>query len=79
MVPGAKDKFGTPRFEPEVFWKLKHCVEESTCNIVGTFWHPLVIWRPVHCAPLPFLIAPLIILLQNMFQLNHYCQFHLVH
>jgi len=26
--------------EPEVFWKQTYCVEESTCDIVGTFRRP---------------------------------------
>jgi len=25
-------------FEPEVFQKQIYCIEESTCDIVGTFW-----------------------------------------
>jgi len=36
-------------FETEVFWKQTHCIEESTCDIVGTFWHSAphaVIWYP---------------------------------
>jgi len=26
-----------PMFEPEIFWKQMHCIEESTCYIDGTF------------------------------------------
>jgi len=40
MSPGAKREFGAPMFEPEVFRKKMHCIEESTCDIVGTFRHP---------------------------------------
>jgi len=36
MVPGAKSKFGTSIFEPEVFRKQMYCIEESTYDIVGT-------------------------------------------
>ena len=41
-----------PMFETEVFRKQMHCIEESTCDNVGTFWCPhshsalpAVIWR----------------------------------
>jgi len=27
-------------FEPEAFRKQMYCIEESTCEIVGTFWRP---------------------------------------
>jgi len=37
MAPGARSKFGAPIFETEVFRKQMYCIEESTCNIVGTF------------------------------------------
>jgi len=40
MAPGARNKFGTPMFEPEIFRKQMHCIEETTCDIVGTFWCP---------------------------------------
>jgi len=36
---------GIPMFEPEVFRKQIYCIEESTCDIVGTFQHPR------NCAP----------------------------
>jgi len=32
--------FGAPMFETEVFWKQMHCIEESTCDTVGTFRRP---------------------------------------
>jgi len=52
MAPGAKSKFGAPvvepapswsKFgalvvEPELFRKQIYCTEESTYDIVGTFW-----------------------------------------
>jgi len=34
-----------------------YCNEESTCNIVWTFWRPSVIRRPRHCA---LLVNPLV-------------------
>jgi len=34
-------------------------IEESTCNIVGTFRRPPVIRRPGHCAPFSPLSTPL--------------------
>jgi len=37
MVPGARSKFGAPIFESEAFRKLMHWIEESSCDIVGTF------------------------------------------
>ena len=64
MAPGARSKFGTPKFEPEVFRKQIYCIEESTCDIFGMFWlsrqwfgAPAVIRRPHNdsalgnCAP----------------------------
>jgi len=27
-------------FEPEVFRKQMYSIEESTCDIIGTFWSP---------------------------------------
>jgi len=38
MAPGTRSKFGAPMFETEVFRKQLFCMEESTCDIVGTFW-----------------------------------------
>jgi len=67
MAPGARSKLGAPMFEPEVFRNKMHCIEESTCDIVGT-WNlelgtfrrphshlalPAVIRRPDNCAPFP--------------------------
>jgi len=40
MAPGARSKFGAPMFEPEVFRKQIYCIEESTCDIDGTFARP---------------------------------------
>jgi len=56
-VPGERNKFGAPMFEPEVFRKQMCCVEESTGEIVGIFgappvnWRPIVIRRPGNCVP----------------------------
>jgi len=52
MAPGARNKFGTPMFEPEVFQDQMYCVEASNCDIVGT------VWSPEHCSPLPSLVMP---------------------
>jgi len=40
MASGARSKFGAPMFEAEVFRKQIYCIEESTCDTVGTFWRP---------------------------------------
>jgi len=41
MARGARIKFGAPMFESEVF-RMQICgIEESTCDIVGTFRVPL--------------------------------------
>ena len=40
MTPGVGSKFGALMFEPEVFRKQKYCIEESTCDIVGSFRYP---------------------------------------
>jgi len=45
MAPGARSKFGAPIFEPEVFRKQMYCIEESTCDLVGTFQRPPAIIR----------------------------------
>jgi len=39
-------------FEPELFRKQIHCIEETTCNISGTFRRPILTRRPGNCAPL---------------------------
>jgi len=39
-------------FEPEVFRKQMYSIEESTCDIFGTFRRPVIIWRPANYAPL---------------------------
>jgi len=46
MAPGARSKFDTLMFDPEVFRNHVQCIEEITCDIVGTFWRPAVIRRP---------------------------------
>jgi len=40
MALGARRKFGAPIFEPELFRKQIHCIEESTCDIFGTCRRP---------------------------------------
>ena len=40
MAPGATSKFGAPMFEPELFRKQIHYIEEGTCDIFGTFRSP---------------------------------------
>jgi len=67
MTPGARNKFGASMFKPEVFRKQIYCIEESACDIVGTFLPtPAVIWR-LHsdltlgnCTPLPPIVTPLV-------------------
>jgi len=46
-----------PMFEAEVFWKQMYCIEESTCDIVGTF-RPRDSSPRVLCPPSP-LVTPL--------------------
>ena len=49
----GKSTFGAPVFEPDVFRKQMRCIEENTCDIVGTFRRsPAVIRRPGNCFPL---------------------------
>jgi len=40
-------------FEPEVFRKQMYCIEESTCDIIGTFRRPLQ-WFDARGIVLPF-------------------------
>jgi len=40
MAHGTRNKFGASIFELEVFRQQMYCIEDSTCNIVGTFWRP---------------------------------------
>jgi len=65
MAPGARSKYGTLMFEPEVFRKQLYCIEESTYDIVGTFRRspqsfgaPVVIRRPGNCSPCPPSLRP---------------------
>jgi len=37
-MPGARNRFGAPMFEPEIFRKQMYCIEESLCDIVETLW-----------------------------------------
>jgi len=38
-------------FETKVFWKQIYWIQESICNIAGTFRALQVLRRPGHCAP----------------------------
>jgi len=40
MAPGARSKFGASMFEPELFRKQMYCIDESTCDVLGTFRSP---------------------------------------
>ena len=40
MAPGIRSKFSGTILEPEVFRKQMSCIEESTCDIFGTFRCP---------------------------------------
>jgi len=59
MAPGARNKFGTPMFEPKVFRKQMYCIEESTCDIVGSFRCPRIESAPrALCSPFPTSLRP---------------------
>jgi len=66
MAPWARSKFGALMFEPDVCRKQMYCTEECTCGVVGTVRHPhavvpIVIRRPVSCAPFaPLSLRPCI-------------------
>jgi len=64
MAPGARNKFGAPVFEPEVFRKQMYCFEKSAYDIVVTFWSPALIPRPRNCPPSP-LVTSLVLLKKN--------------
>jgi len=51
MAPGARNKFGAPLLEPEVFRKQMHCFKKIAYDIVVTFWSPAVTRRSGDCAP----------------------------
>ena len=40
MVPGTRNKFGAPMFEPKAFWEKMYRIENQTCDIVRTFRCP---------------------------------------
>jgi len=59
MVPGERNKFGAPMFEPELFQKQMYSIEESNCDIVRIFWQPHNDSAPGELRP-PFpLVMPL--------------------
>jgi len=43
-------------FESELFRKQIYCTADSTCDTVGIFGAPIVIWRPSSCVSF---VAPL--------------------
>jgi len=54
MTLEARSKFGVSLFEPEVCRKQMNCIEESTCDIVGTFRRPYSDSAPEKlCPPCP--------------------------
>jgi len=74
MPPGARNKFGASMFEPEVCRKQMHCIEESTCDTVATFWHPRSDSAPGElCPPCPSLVTTL---LRGLHILRPYTQRH---
>ena len=58
MAQGARSKFGAPMFEPEFFRKQMYCIEESTCDIAGTFPRPRSDSVPGACVPLAPSLRP---------------------
>jgi len=58
MGPRARSKFGVPMFEPEVFRKQMHCIEEGTCDIVGTLGALRAVIRRPHNDLAPELCRP---------------------
>ena len=67
MAPGERSKFSAPMLETEVYRKQMYCIEESICDIVGTFRHPpqpfgapIFTRRPENCDPLTPLVTLLV-------------------
>jgi len=56
----AKSKFGATVVEPELFRKQIYSIEESTCDIVGTFRRPHSDSAPGELYTLAPLVTPLI-------------------
>jgi len=52
---GVRNKFGALMFEPDVFRKHMYRINESICDIVGTFRRPPVIRRAGIMPPCPCL------------------------
>jgi len=57
MAPGARNKFGAPIFQPELFRKQMYCIEKVLVTL-GSFGAPIVIQRPGNCVPLPPSLRP---------------------
>jgi len=53
LTARARSKFGAPMFKTEVLQKHMICIEESTCDNVGTFRRPIVSRRLGNRTPLP--------------------------
>jgi len=79
MAPGAKNKFGAPMVKPAPPWSkfgapmfeaelfpMQICwIEESTCDIVGTFRRPRSELAPGElCPPCPSSLRPWLIVLR---------------
>jgi len=47
MALEARSKFGAPMFEPEVFRKQMHCIEEVHVTLLGLFGGTAVFARPL--------------------------------
>jgi len=61
MAPGARNKFGVPMFEPEIFRNQMHCILHWRRRLwhfwnfsapSAVIWRPMVIRRPGNCVPL---------------------------
>jgi len=63
--PGQEANLAPPFSNLKSFRKEMYCIEESTCDIIGTFqrpsqWFgsPIAIRRPENCAPIAPLLRP---------------------
>jgi len=59
MAPRARSKFGAPMFESEVFRKQIYFIEDSTCDIVGSFRRPPLSSGDPHLFGAPIVIRGL--------------------
>jgi len=51
MAPEARNKFGAPKFESELFWNQIYYIAESTFDIVGVFGAPRSDLAPEELCP----------------------------